>query len=171
MSDSTTVYDLGSLNTEATHEPVRNPILTDRTTPLRTARPAGRVMPRPEPASFDLCGSLSLFVPGLGHLLRGEAAIGLFFLTSVGFAAALGWALVETLDRVTATSRLLGFPGGPGLWALCGIFVTGASLHIASVASSGSGATGRHALALPPVIPAVASAIISGLIALSPVKR
>jgi hypothetical protein len=162
MSDHTPIYDIGNIEPPSIRLETEAAVPPNRTAPLRTAAPVGRAMPRPEPATFDLYGTLSLFVPGSGQLLRGEVAVGLFLMSALGFMAALGWALVETLDRVTETSRLLGLPGGPGVWALCGAFIAAASLHLGSVASSGSDVVGGRSSALPPVVTGLASAVVPG---------
>jgi TM2 domain-containing membrane protein YozV len=162
MSDQTTIYDIGKIEPVSIETYAEAAVAPDRTAPLRTAVPVGRAMPRPEPATFDLYGTLSLFVPGSGQLLRGEVAWGLFLMSALGFMAALGWALMETLESVTVTSRLLGLPGGPGVWGLCAVFIAAATLHLASVASSGSSIVGGRSSALPPVVSGLASAVLPG---------
>lgn len=79
---------------------------------------------------------IALFVPGAGHVLRGRIATGLFFLASIGFLGTLAWALLGTLDRLGPTLALLGLPSAGGVWALGGIFVLAAVLHVASVAGA-----------------------------------
>jgi len=76
---------------------------------------------------------IALFVPGAGHVLRARIATGLFFLASIGFLGTLAWALLGTLDRLGPTLALLGLPAAGGVWALGGIFVLAAALHVASV--------------------------------------
>lgn len=158
----TTVYDLGSVEVPTGPEPPIQRRVADRTAPLRAARPAPRAMGSLEPAGFDLYGTLSLFVPGAGHLLRGDATIGLFFMTTLAFLGTFAWAVVETLERITDTSRLLGFPGGPGVWALCGTYVAAALLQLASVVTSDTHVIGRRLPTLPPLVPAIASGILPG---------
>jgi hypothetical protein len=51
-----------------------------------------------------------LFVPGLGQLIAGEIAWGLFYLSGIGFCAAFLWAVLASLDRVVPTLRLLDVP-------------------------------------------------------------
>jgi TM2 domain-containing membrane protein YozV len=156
MSEHGSVYDLGSLdptprrpNSDASMHPTR-------TAPLRTA------VPRPvvrNQAAFDPSGTLSLFVPGAGQIVRGDVALGLFFLSSLAFMGSLGWALVVTLDRVTATLRVLDFPGAPAVWALSTVFAIGGALHMASVLSANPHVETR---APHPVVAGVASAIVPG---------
>jgi hypothetical protein len=71
----------------------------------------------------------------------------------------LGWALVVTLDRITATLRVLGFPGAPAVWALTSVFVIAGLLHMASVLSANPQIDTRTP---HPVVAGVASAIVPG---------
>jgi TM2 domain-containing membrane protein YozV len=100
-----------------------------------------------------------LFVPGAGQLVRGEVALGLFFLSSLALMASLGWAFVITLDRITATLRVLDFPGAPAVWALTAFFVVAAALHMAGILSANPHTEPRTP---HPVAAGVASAIVPG---------
>jgi len=113
---------------------------------------------RPRPA-FDASGTLSLFVPGAGQLVRGEFALGLFFLSTLAFMASLGWAIVITLDRITATLRVLDFPGAPAVWALTAVFVVAAAVHMAGILTANPHTEPRTP---HPVAAGVASAIVPG---------
>lgn len=156
MSDHSNVYNLGTLDpTPAPPQPDAG-MQPTKTMPLRTAVP--RAVVRSKPA-FDPAGTLSLFVPGAGQLVRGDLAIGLFFLSSLAFMASLGWALVITLDRITATLRVLGFPGAPAVWALTSVFVVGGVLHMASVLGANPHVDTRTP---HPVVAGLASAIVPG---------
>jgi hypothetical protein len=156
MNDQSNVYNLGAL------DPTPGPPQPDaslhptRTAPLRTATPRPVVRSR---AGFDPAGTLSLFAPGTGQFVRGDFALGLFFLSSLAFMASLGWALVITLDRITATLRVLDFPGAPAVWALTGVFVIAGALHMASILTANPHVEQRTP---HPVVAGVASAIVPG---------
>jgi len=87
------------------------------------------------------------------------AALGLFFLSSLAFMGSLGWALVVTLDRITATLRVLDFPGAPAVWALTGVFAVASGLHMASILAANPHVEPRTP---HPVVAGVASAILPG---------
>ena len=107
---------------------------------------------------FDLPGTLSLFVPGAGHLARGQFKVGLFFLASIGFLATLAWALFGTVDRLAETLVLLGQSRAFGIWALGGIYVVAAGLHVGSVLTlAGRGGFAPHA-----VVSGLASLLVPG---------
>jgi TM2 domain-containing membrane protein YozV len=77
--------------------------------------------------------TFSLFVPGLGQILRGRVAAGAFFFTWIAFCAAVSWALVSTLDRLLPTLRLLGVSPVVVAWALGAAYAVAAALHLACV--------------------------------------
>lgn len=156
MNEHGSVYDLGSLDPTPARPKPDASFNPTRTAPLRTAVP--RPVVRSQPA-FDPSGTLSLFVPGAGQMVRGDVALGLFFLCSLAFMGSLGWALVVTLDRVTATLRVLDFPGAPAVWALSTVFAIGGVLHMASVISANPHVETRTP---HPVVAGVASAIVPG---------
>jgi hypothetical protein len=113
-------------------------------------------------AAFDFLGTLSMVLPGSGQLVRGEVALGLFFMTSLAFLAAFGWALVGTLDRLTPTLRLLEVPGSAGVWALCAVYFTAALLHLANVLKADPHSGHMEPAALHPVVTGLASAVVPG---------
>ena len=156
MNDQGSVYDLGTLDPSPARPQADASMDPTRTMPLRAATPRPVVRSRP---AFDPSGTLSLFVPGTGQLARGEVGLGLFFLSSLAFLASLGWALVITLDRITATLRVLDFPGAPALWALTGVFVFASALHMASILAANPQVETRTP---HPVVAGVASAIVPG---------
>lgn len=156
MNDHSHVYDVGSLDPTPVRSETDAVMHPTKTAPLRTATPRPVVHRRP---AFDPAGTLSLFAPGTGNLVRGEFAVGLFFLSSLAFMASLGWALVVTLDRITATLRVLDFPGAPALWALTGVFVVAGGLHMTSILAANPHVEPR---APHPVVAGVASAIVPG---------
>jgi len=159
MRESTSIYDLGTLDpTPAqgrTAEPRAGGQVEYPTAPLRPAVAPMRVTR----AGFDFCGTASLLVPGTGQMLRGEFALGLFFLTSLGFVGTFAWALIDSLERVTETLRALGYPGAPVVWALCAAFGVALLLHLGNIlsASADAGPMAPH-----PVLAGMASAMLPG---------
>jgi len=109
-------------------------------------------------AGFDMYGTASLVLPGTGQMLRGEFALGLFYLSSMGLIAAVIWALVTSLERVTETLRTLEYPGAPALWAIAVSFGAAILLHLGSILSaSPSGPKSPH-----PILAGLASAVLPG---------
>ena len=107
MNSDANVFDLGDLETEP-----KQP---------RPLRPQTMSPVTPVSASWPI--SLSLFVPGGGHLFGGEAAKGLAMLASIAFLVTSGWAIVSNLDRLAPTLELLGLPAHAGVWALGALYV------------------------------------------------
>jgi hypothetical protein len=107
--------------------------------------------------------SLALFVPGAGHILRGELRRGLFFLASISFLGALCWAILGTLDRLGATFELLGLRPEIGPWALGVIFIFAAAIYVGNVCSSIPSRTESDPLDAPrPLFAGIASLLIPG---------
>lgn len=100
-----------------------------------------------------LAGSLSIFVPGLGLMIAGELAWGLFYLSGIGFCGAAIWAVVSTIDRLVPTLRLLDVPSAALTATVGSLAVLTMVLHLAAVLHA-------HALAsddgVPPPHPLVA---------------
>jgi hypothetical protein len=165
MQDST-VYDLGEVALDPTpsspargaQAPARSPARPAASAPIVGAT---RFAPAPAlaPARFDYAGSAALIVPGLGHLLQRRWSSGLLLLSALSLIGVLGWAVLETLDRITGTLALLGLPTEFAVWSLAGLFVAAATTHLASVAG-GHGDVGGSAL--HPLVPGLASALIPG---------
>jgi hypothetical protein len=161
MSQDSAVYDLGDLD-RGRSEPAST------AHPSRFDRPPGprEVRRRPSPAARpasagsgrELGQSLSVVLPGFGQLVRGDRSLGLFYLTSVGFVAALAWALTASVDRLAGTLALLGYPPAAAVWMLCMLFATAAALHLASVLDAASPVSPSR----PPAVPAIASLFIPG---------
>jgi hypothetical protein len=117
---------------------------------------------RPEkPASLvgDLADSLSLFVPGLSQIVRGNHTAGLFYLSWMAFLGALVAAVLGTLDRLVPTLELLDRSPAWISWVLGGVFCLAATLHMTAVwnVREAGRRSGRH-----PAIPTVASLIVPG---------
>ncbi len=159
MSDRTTIYDLGNLDGVAVSAGSGGQRRKGDTAPLRaaTARPAALAHPA---SGFDVSGTLSLFLPGMGQMVRGEVALGLFFIVWLAFLGVFSWAAATTLDRITETLRLLELPGAPGLWVICGAFALAALLHLANILTADP--YPGMPRAAHPVAAGIASAIVPG---------
>ena len=135
-----TVYDLGevSLTSEREHR-TPSTYMEDLS---RQASGPGRVRrltlrdPKPRTFGWGITGSLSLFVPGAGQLVQREVTRGLFFICSLGFLAALGWAGITSMDRLVHTMDLFRLPRGMPFWILAAIYAAGASLAILALLDS-----------------------------------
>lgn len=145
MSNPTEVYDLGSVEvgTRAPRTVQGPPTVIRRIKNAPTAANGATGFGAGAAASaagaFDISGNLSLFLPGAGQLARGERANGLFFLSSLGLVAALGWATIETSERLPGTLEALGLPPETGVWFLGLLFVWAAILHVGNLAGRGVG--------------------------------
>jgi hypothetical protein len=107
--------------------------------------------------------SFALFIPGAGHILRGEFRRGMFYLASMGFLGALCWAVLATLDRLSATFTVLGLPPEIGLWALGVIFILAAITYVGSVCGAVPSGTPSDPLKAPrPLVSGIASLLIPG---------
>ncbi len=103
--------------------------------------------------------SLSVVLPGAGHLLDGRISLGLFFLSATGFLVALAWAILETLGRLSATLEALGMSRAGAVWALMALYGAAMMLHLANVVTAAVPVTGRGA---HPVVAGAASALLPG---------
>lgn len=162
MNRDSGTYDLGNLDVGASvgEETVVSPRPVAprqgmRAVPRRSAsyRPAAVA-----PPALDVCGSLSIFVPGSGQILRGEVALGSLFFVSMAFVGTLAWAILSTLGRVAPTLDVLGYPPAVAAWMLCGLFAAAGALHLACVLNAGSDA----ARVPHPAIAAGASLVVPG---------
>jgi len=162
MSQDSAVYDLGDLD-------------RGRSGQAPSSAESSRFDPRPGPREVrrrpsavgavgtgwpgrELGQSLSVVLPGSGQIVRGDVSLGLFYMASLGFLAALGWALVESVDRLAGSLALLGFPAAAVVWALCALFVAAAVLYLGCVLDAGSGVWSNR----NPVVPAIASLLVPG---------
>lgn len=166
MSQEGQVYDLGEVETDTTHtraSRVSPPKIAHRSAGPGAAAPAARTALRSVEriGGFDLPGSLSLFVPGAGQMLRGQTTRGIFFLASIGFLATLGWAVLGTLDRLSGTLGILGYPAAAAAWALGLIYFTAGALYVANVLDAEPEAAGEGS-APHPLLAALASALLPG---------
>jgi hypothetical protein len=166
--EETIVYDLGEVRIDSgptivaqrTPDPSPTKISPPRAaTTRRESGPAAFAPCVQTPAGSVIPGSLSRFITGTGHQARRQWIAGLFFLSTLGFLATFGWAMLETLDRVTATLTVLGRPRVLGIWAVALTYVCLAVVYLWNVVSSGS--TDR--IESPhPVVAGAASALLPG---------
>jgi len=94
------------------------------------AQAIGKVRQRLGPGTTR---TLSLFVPGLSQILRGQTTLGLFFFTAIAFCAALARATLATLGRLLSTVELLGLPQSSVVWLLGLAYSAAAILHLTGV--------------------------------------
>ena len=109
-----------------------------------------------------LAGSLSIFVPGLGQLLAGEIAWGLFYLTGIGFCAATLWALFGTLERIVPILRLLDVPSVVLVVVVISLAGLTMLLHVAAVLHAHATAPGGEHYPPHPIVAGIASVAIPG---------
>ena len=111
MGHDLKVYDLGTATDleQAIQEvrPTRATVVSTRT----AQAPAEGLWP-------DVVLSLSLLMPGVSQIVRGQVALGLFFLSSLAFLASMTWAILHTLDRLAGTLDLLGLSMYFVFWTL-----------------------------------------------------
>jgi TM2 domain-containing membrane protein YozV len=160
MSRDSGVYDLGNLDMGASK---RDETVVSRPAPRQgmravPRRPAGYRSAAVAPPAVDVCGSLSIFLPGAGQILRGEVALGSFFIVSLAFVGTLAWAVLGSLERLESTLALLGYPSSVAAWILCALFGIAGALHVTCVVNAGSDA----ARVPHPAIAACASLVFPG---------
>lgn len=154
MAQSHDVFDLGEIGGEPA---TANPF------PRRPARPRDYTVERPlyaSPPRGSLSEQLSLFVPGAGQLARGSWAMGLLYLSTLGWILALGWAVLATMDRLPPTLEALGLPRQAGVWTLALCYAGVSLLHVVSVLAPGAGAEQRRTM--PPWLVGTASFLVPG---------
>jgi hypothetical protein len=158
MSRDEAVYDLGEVELDKP-----KPLFGATSAVPRPASVRRGFQPEPEGVGPALAGSLSMFVPGLGQIVEGEIAWGLFYLTGVGFCASSLWALLATLDSLVPMLRLLEIPREVLVIAVTTLTFLAIALHLAAVfhaqarASSGGGSTAPH-----PIVAGLASLLLPG---------
>ncbi len=162
MSNRGEVYDLGEVSTESSpSRPVR--LEPPRATMPRVTRVQPRPVRRPRESRSSIAGSLSVFVPGTGHMVRGDFGLGLFFISMIAFVGTVAWATLATLPRLTETLELLGHPRAAAAWFLAVLYVCAALLHIANVVSSStSWEFSSVGGAVHPAVAGAASAVFPG---------
>jgi hypothetical protein len=102
MSQDSAVFDLGDLDRAAS-----DPSSSTATSSRVDRRAGPREVRHGAPASIaavrswsgtDLGQSLSIVLPGSGQIVRGDVSVGLFFLASLGFVAAMAWAVTPSIS-------------------------------------------------------------------------
>ncbi|MDH3627364.1 MAG: hypothetical protein OEV00_01080 [Acidobacteriota bacterium] len=159
MSQRTTVYDLGIVEPPpppVTSMPLPVPSVVDRREPA-LAGPTANLDPPRTPADA-IADSLGLAIPGMSQMLRGRWADGLFFLTGSLFLLTLGWAVLNSLERLPSTLVALGYPSFGGIYALELIFLALAWTHVGNILFG----TPRGVHRTHPVVAGIASACVPG---------
>lgn len=179
MSQDVTVIDLGELNGSRRPDPRagaaahlgelnasrrsgrRAMAATDHftfTAPRATSQAARGLRP-----TARVAASLSIFIPGAGQLLAGEVTSGLFFLSSMGFLAALGWAIVVSYDRILGTLGLFGLPAIIPFCAVVFVYLMAAIIHIScTLHAHALGFDSSEARGIHPVWAGFASLLVPG---------
>ena len=158
MNRDEAVYDLGEIEI---HKP--QPVFGAAPVAPRPTAVRREMEPEAEGVGPALAGSLSMFVPGLGQIVTGEIAWGLFYLSGMGFCAASLWALLATLDRLVPMLRLLEVPPEFLVVAVSSLAGVAIALHLAAVlhaharANSGGAPTAPH-----PIVAGLASLLLPG---------
>lgn len=164
MSREDTIYDLGDVDRNPPHAVFSGPVEAPSSRPSlprfgsrSTERP---VAPGVSPA---LAGSLSMFVPGLGQMIAGDIAWGLFYLSGMGFCAAASWAVLVTLDRIVPTLRLFELPVDAIAVVVSSLALTAMVLHLSAVLHAHAQAPGEDGHPAPhPFVAGLASLLIPG---------
>ena len=162
MSQDEAVYDLGEVDMRD-RKPAAFPAVfgsnsfgnTRSERGLRESRPAGRVRPQ-------LAGSLSLFVPGLGHVVAGEATWGLFYAASLGFCAAAVWAVYTMRMGLVATMRVLEVRPEALVVTVAVFIVSAMLLHLAAISHAQTVAGGADERGAHPIVSGLASLLVPG---------
>jgi len=158
MSRDEAIYDLGEVELDKPHPVFGATPAAPRATPLRRVP-----LPEPDGVGPALAGSLSMFVPGLGQMITGEIAWGLFYLSGIGFCAASLWAVLVTLDSLVPTLRLLEVPIEFLVVAVSALALLAIALHLAAVLHTQARPypAGDHG-APHPIVAGLASLLIPG---------
>jgi len=158
MSRNETIYDLGEVDHDKPHAAFGG--IPEVPRPMPPRRETRTEQAGAGPA---LAGSLSMFVPGLGQMISGEIAWGLFYLSGMGFCAATLWAVLVTLDRLVPTLGLLDVPGTAIIVTLGSLALLAVALHLAAVLHAHALATCMGDQTAPhPIVAAIASLAIPG---------
>ena len=164
MSREDTIYDLGEVDRNEKRAIFSGPVEVQATRPS-LPRFGSRSGARPDAHGVGpaLAGSLSMFVPGLGQLIAGDIAWGLFYLSGMGFCAATSWAVLVTLDRLVPTLRLFELPTDAIALVLSSLVLSAMVLHLSAVLHAHAEAPGVDEQAAPhPLVAGLASLLIPG---------
>jgi hypothetical protein len=158
MSRDDAVYDLGEVEIDKPR-----PVFGGAVAAPRPARVRREIQPAADSVGPALAGSLSIFVPGLGQLITGEIAWGLFYLSGIGFCAASLWAVLATLDRLEPTLRLLAVPPELLVVAVSSLALFAMALHLGAVLHAQAGAASGGVPTAPhPIVAGLASLLLPG---------
>jgi hypothetical protein len=113
----------------------------------------------PSRGGYAVSSTLSLFVPGLGQVIRGRVDLGVLFMASFGFLATFAWAAWTSQARIAETLPFLGLSRAWNIRALMIVYGVAALLHVAAVVGSIPQRTGRRPAA---GLLALASSIVPG---------
>lgn len=162
MSDREPVYDLGEIRDETRVGRGPSPS-TEAVVSRPPTRETSRRLPTPpRPAPTLVPTSLSILVPGSGHLLQGRYGAGAAWMAvSLSLVGALAGAW-RLLPRLWAAAEVLGLPPEASVWLLGAFAVALVAVHETSVLSvrsyEGAGAhDGVH-----PALASAASSLIPG---------
>jgi len=120
---------------------------------------------RPEPPGVrpGLAGSLSMFLPGLGQMVTGEIAWGAFYLTWMAWCAACLWAVLNSLDRIGPTLRVLDLPPEILAIAVGTLALLTVTLHLSAVDhAQAQAAVWDSRFAAHPLVAGLASLVLPG---------
>lgn len=175
MSHNDEIYDLGEVGRTAAGPPFRStgtPLVAEHFESGSGSRQSGsrrrlRSVAHGHTSAHStssigpgLAGSLSMFVPGLGQMIAGEVAWGLFYLSGFGFCAATIWAAMTTLDRLLPTLQLLNVPSMALAVTIASLALFTMLLHLAAVMHALAGDDGAD---VPhPLVAGLASLLIPG---------
>ena len=158
MNGDEAIYDLGEVELDKPRPVFGTTPVVPRPAPVRH-----EIQPEPVGAGPALAGSLSMFVPGLGQMMTGEIAWGLFFLSGMGFCAASVWALLATLDRLVPTLGLLDVPLEVLVVVFSSLALLAIGLHLAAVVHAHARAAWEGGQAAPhPIVAGLASLLLPG---------
>jgi len=164
MSREDHIYDLGDVDRHEQRAVFSGPVEVASSRPS-LPRFGARSTERPEAPGVGpaLAGSLSIFVPGLGQMIAGDIAWGLFYLSGMGFCAAASWAVLVTLDRLVPTLSLFDLPTDAIAVALSSLALSAMVLHLSAVLHAHAEAPGVDEKAAPhPLVAGLASLLVPG---------
>ncbi len=162
--------------TSAGTRPPMRPVATLTGLEPERAAPQADAPPKPAPKATSspsprrerrlngpLAATLSLFLPGAGQLASGHPKLALLFVCLLGLFASVGWAIVQTLERLNETAVLLGAPRQLSSWILVLLFALAAATHLAAVLHAHDLGEARRGPARPrPLLSTAASLLIPG---------
>ena len=132
MPQDEAIYDLGDVDLRerktAAFPPVFGGGLTrsERRGRLRGDSYSPRVGPQ-------LTGSLSLFVPGLGHVVAGQTTWGLFYAAMLAFCVSAIWAAFEMRAWLISTLKVLELQVDVVVMAVVVLAIIAMLMHLASI--------------------------------------